>query len=678
MALVDGTRPGPVGPSSTLDVAILLARRLAGAAQWDGDRCWWPGVASPDSAPDAAASGALYAGSSGTALFLAQAYRLAPDLAVRDAARGAAAHALRWLGDVRPRAGGFGFGPIGALWAVLRIARALEDTVLERTAHAAIDHQLMRPPATLAHDVLGGRAGSVLGWLAIGATTRRAECLAAAEAVGRSLLMTALRHPRGWAWGRPRESASVACLLGFAHGTSGVIAALAALRDATGAPEYAHAVARGLAYEDQFFDARARSWRDLRHPELESMATRLARGTLAPRDLVARTVGPLQPRFAYAWCHGLPGILFGRLAAIRAATPATLDARAATAFRALRARGPGGRALSLCHGAAGFTDLLLEASRVLADADLATEATEAVYDLMTRVACRSSTGDEASVLDDPGLFTGCAGIGYTLLRHDDPSLPSPLSGAQPATGGRPGGQGVPSASQALLLREEADAQFPQTLRVLTARRSTRAPLADVGVSVMGRGVGRAIRTETPGRWRRLLRDASRVERTRWDVTHLPFDPWADFAAPLVLAHVDEPGALDELVLAPTARLVHCRYDWTAWSGAGSPARRPLAHLVWRFDGEVRERAVDALTAQLCAQLRRPGSREALLAQLFTLDAAGRAASDTLHAATRDRLRRLWRDGALRMLDTSTLTGRRDTPPVAPLAGPHPRDAAVLP
>jgi hypothetical protein len=223
--------------------------------------------------------------------------------------------------------------------------------------------------------------------------------------------------------------------------------------------------------------------------------------------------------------------------------------------------------------------------------------------------------------------------------------------------------------------EEEAARFRQTLRVLAARAPARAPRAQ-GVADRGvrRVISRAMKDERSARWRRLLRDASRVERACWDIAHLPFDPWADFAAPLVLAHGSVLEAGDHVALAPTARVVRCRYDWSSWSGGAEPACRPIAHLVWRIDGETRSLPVDALTVALCDRLAHPTTVAALLDGLPFPPGA----TDRLRAAADRRVHQLWRWGALHLSVDRTLPGRHDVPSSTGMAGPHPRDAAVLP
>src|SRR5215208_8444974 len=81
-----------------LGVAGELAHGIAASAVWDGSRCNWVGALPPGDPRGTRAIASLgadlYGGTSGVALFLAEAGARLDDDAVREAAQGAIAHAL--------------------------------------------------------------------------------------------------------------------------------------------------------------------------------------------------------------------------------------------------------------------------------------------------------------------------------------------------------------------------------------------------------------------------------------------------------------------------------------------------------------------------------------------------------------------------------------------------------
>ena len=112
-----------------LDVAGRLANQIADSAVWFEERCSWTG-ARPDAprgagylATQSALGPDLYEGTSGVALFLAEAGVRLDDARLRATALGAVSHALAHAVHLDSEARhGLYSGPIGIAYAAARIA----------------------------------------------------------------------------------------------------------------------------------------------------------------------------------------------------------------------------------------------------------------------------------------------------------------------------------------------------------------------------------------------------------------------------------------------------------------------------------------------------------------------------------------------------------------------------
>jgi lantibiotic modifying enzyme len=405
------------------DVAAALAREIAAAAIWSGDRCNWTGPAgaaharAPGRRVQAALGPDLYGGSGGVALALAHVAASLDDAALRAAALGAIRHALRDAGRIAPAVrDGLYAGTIGVAYAAWRVARLLRV----EEAHAGARELLVgwrreRVRAT-AWDLATGSAGAVAGLLALAEPVGDTWLVEEAAALGDELVAAARRGRgrAGWSW--PTSGArGMHDLCGFAHGAAGIGHALLELHDATGELRFREAGEQAFCYERAWL-RRAGAW-----PDLRDVARRAGRDAPVPAS--------------GSWCHGAPGIALSRLRAGRPADgagAAALDRAAALAatrstVRAALARPP--QDFCLCHGAAGAADVLAH------DARLAGDRAAEHADLAARIGVlgierRAATGDSVLRGVDapaPGLLAGLSGIALFYLRLRDPDVPTPLA-----------------------------------------------------------------------------------------------------------------------------------------------------------------------------------------------------------------------------------------------------------
>jgi lantibiotic biosynthesis protein len=400
-----------------LDVAAGLAEQIARAAIWSDGRCNWVGALAIERRsrvatghPAVAALGPdFYEGTSGVALFLAEAGARLDDAEIRATALGAIRlaldHADRLPSDVRD---GFYGGPIGIAYAAARIAGLLEaEDVLTsaRELLAVWGRDTTRSPSS---DVMTGCAGAVAGLVALGGLVDEPWLVDAAVDLGVELIARADRGPEGWSWAAPGRR-SMQNLCGYAHGAAGIGHALAELATVTGDARFRETAGRAFDYERSWLDTRSGAWADLRG--------------------VARRAGHDAPvPAADSWCNGAAGIALSRIRAAGLLGSAALRRDADIALAAcerhldeLIVSVPDD--FSLCHGAAGGADVLLHAprGRMSLAAQLGARGIELHGGPQAPgFPCGTPVGAT------PALMLGSAGIGMFYLRLSDTGVPSPL------------------------------------------------------------------------------------------------------------------------------------------------------------------------------------------------------------------------------------------------------------
>jgi lantibiotic modifying enzyme len=405
-----------------LDVAAALARRITDSAIWFGGRCNWMGAfagdasrPSGDHAAYAALGPDLYAGTSGVALFLAEAAVALDDDRMRATAVGATRHALEHADRVDPKArDGLYAGSIGIAYAAARVAHLLGDEVALTGARDVLRAWRRDRVPSAASDVMSGCAGAVAGLVALADLVEDSWLVEAAAGLGRDLIARARMTPAGWSWPAPGER-SMHDLCGYSHGAAGIGHALCELFGATGDVRFRQAGERGFDYERSWFDERTQTWPDLRGV-----------GRRASSDAPVPAAG--------SWCHGVPGIALSRVRAAQLLGPGSDWHDAGIAVGATRelvselvSHAP--EDFSLCHGAGGVADVLLYCEDVRGGASddpsgLAAEVgllgIERYHGSEASFPCGVSQGQT------PGLFLGLSGIGLFYLRLAAPGVPTPL------------------------------------------------------------------------------------------------------------------------------------------------------------------------------------------------------------------------------------------------------------
>jgi type 2 lantibiotic biosynthesis protein LanM len=346
-----------------------------------------------------AAHGTVTASAESSALALAGVAQIRKNLKSRNAPRLA-----RSLGI----GAGTGLGSI--VYALTVMAQWLGDAELRADAENA--SRLFTDELILADkqlDVMGGSAGAILALLRLHRDIQSEDVLARAIKCGEHLLAQDRAGSvgrRSWAGQGVGRSA----LNGMSHGAAGFAYALASLAAASGREDFADAAAECIAFEDASYNADRRNWPDLRNSE--------------------------QPLWPCQWCHGAPGIGLARIAiARRVGANASLNAKlggdgiaADIDHTVIGVKQTWPNQLdTLCCGALGGIEFLCEAASAGGDGDLYMLASRRLTAILDEAAAagdyRWNTGKGRFNL---GLFRGLAGVGYSLLRQAQSSLPNVL------------------------------------------------------------------------------------------------------------------------------------------------------------------------------------------------------------------------------------------------------------
>lgn len=240
------------------------------------------------------------------------------------------------------------------------------------------------------YDVLDGNAGAVMVFLAVWKATGDKIFFNWARTAGDILLRRATVFEWGLGW---KNSITEDVLTGFAHGTAGIMLALARLGQATKEKGYTQAAVLAWRHEMHYYRNELSDWADLRPSEAEKQDGKMA------------------------WCHGWGGIVMACLAAMpylkesmETEDMAEME-RILTQTKAKQKRLSSETAACLCHGMAGNAAILYGVGK----------KEDAVCKL-NRLAQQICAGKEdlqdcliTEECDNYGLMSGIAGIGYACL-----------------------------------------------------------------------------------------------------------------------------------------------------------------------------------------------------------------------------------------------------------------------
>lgn len=623
------------GPEVFLDAALRIGRRIAADAKWEGDGCTWQ-IMSPDRsepglrrAVAATAGGAIYEGTAGIALFLAELARIEGDQELARTAVGAIRFALVDGQGQSDSSYGYHSGRVGIAYAAARVGELLDRPELYGEAEALLRPLEGNEARDHGMDVIAGAGGGIPALLQLARHVDAGLALGIARRLGDQLIAAAAREPEGYSWPTMRGS-SVRNLCGYAHGAAGMGHGLLELYAATGVGEYRYAAEQAFLYERSFYSAPDGNWPDLRHTELGEYQFEGRLDELRDRLRSGGSLPTPPQHYMSAWCHGAPGIGLARLRAYQLLGDPLYLQEARDSFVAVERSISDelGMNYSLCHGRGGNAETLLEGARILGEPSLLEPARAIALSGIQRYedAGQPWPCGTMGAVSDPGLLLGEAGIGMFLLRLARPDVPSPIIVVAPddsaAQGGRAGAEGY-----AALQRRTVEEHFGRTMKLFgmlgenadaivplpamgPAPRVSDAQAAYDALSAHVAGV------QDPAR-RALLEDAFLVDRTRFELIRSVTDFTTEYLDSLARLPGDE---LDwregRAGLSSRARLAVTRWDWDAWLDLGDDSSAPpeddTYYLLHFTTGRVNARRLSPFAALILQTVQEPSTLDELI------------------------------------------------------------------
>ncbi|HUX65570.1 MAG TPA: type 2 lanthipeptide synthetase LanM, partial [archaeon] len=347
----------------------------------------------------------LYNGVVGIAVFLAAYARFTSNIGARRLALGSVSAICKDLHSPTaariPRiigvGGSTGLGSI--VYGLATIANLLNDQIVAESANVAanlISREVVSADKSL--DVFGGSAGAILGLLSLYRAIPNPELLERAIHCGEHLLrISRFGTDRKRTWGIRNQ-----VLNGMSHGASGFALALSSLGLISRRDDFSNAAIECILYEKDTYDPTKFNWPDRR----ENTAN----------------------HWSCQWCHGAAGIGLARLGILKQQSLSTqlIMPDIENALQGVELNWPNPLD-SLCCGTLGTIEFIHEAGIALSREDLHNVAKKKLFNVI--MASRKSGDYEWGFGDrqfNLGLFRGLAGVGYTILRQLDSSLPNVL------------------------------------------------------------------------------------------------------------------------------------------------------------------------------------------------------------------------------------------------------------
>lgn len=623
------------GPDTYLDAAHRMGRRIAADAQWEGDACTWQIITPDRSAPGlrrgvpATASGTLYEGTSGIALFLGELAAVTGDEELARAAMGGLRFALNEGQALHDSAFGYHSGRVGIAYVAVRLGELLGKPELYAEAEALLRPMAGNEGRDMGMDVIAGGGGGIPALLRLSKFIDPELAIGMARRLGDNLIELASREPDGWSWATMRSS-SVRNLCGYAHGAAGIAHGLLELYAATGDGRYRYAAEQGFLYERRFYSEESGNWPDLRHTELGEYQFEGRIDDLRDRLRTGSWVATPPTHYMSAWCHGGPGIGLSRLRAYQLlGDPVYLEESRASFGTVERSIDDEvGMNYSLCHGRGGNAETLLEGARILDEPALLEPAKATALLGIERYEDAGQAwpcGTMGSV-QDPGLLLGEAGIGMFLLRLARPDVPSPIMLIAPDDGAMEGGR-AGAEGYAAMQKRTVEEHFGRTLRIFAAlgenvdalvpARSMGPAPHDSDVEAAHDAIAAHVASVADGERRALLEDAFLVDRTRFELARSVEDYTQEYLDTLARLPQDE---LDwregRAGLSSRARVVSTRWDWDAWLDLGDEASAPeeddAYYLVQFSAGRANPRRLSPFAALILQTVQEPSSLDELI------------------------------------------------------------------
>ena len=407
--------PATVDKEKLLDEAIGIGARLHQTAIQDSKHVSWLGVKFVEGRnywSIVPLDISLYRGLPGIALFLAYLGEITGDDAHTNLAKKTVKtifycidNELFPLSDI-----GMFEGWGGVIYLLAHLGVLWQDESLVKRAEAIADSLENLIADDEKFDIISGAAGCIGAICTLYSVTNQTKLLNLGRKCGDHLLKSTVESDEDIVWLQQGLPMIDRPLTGFSHGIAGIAWALTQLSLATNDAQYGITAQKSLAYERKLFSESAQNWPDLRNFSMY--------GVQLPD-------GPAHLSF---WCHGAPGIGLARLATLKntGAEDSLARGEVDVAYRTTLSQGFG-HGHCLCHGDFGSLEFLNEANSYLGlqESQQVNALIQGVLDSVKKHGWLCGNGLH---VEEPGLMTGLAGIGYQLLRLTRPDVvPSVLT-----------------------------------------------------------------------------------------------------------------------------------------------------------------------------------------------------------------------------------------------------------
>ena len=332
----------------------------------------------------------LFDGMPGIAMFLAYLGAIAADNRYTKLARSALRsllHQVNYEGYLITSVGAFN-GWAGLIYTLTHLGKLWEqpELISQAVVWAQKLPHLIEKDEQL--DIIGGAAGCIHVLTGLYQYVPDDSLKSAAIKCGDRLLKTARTMQQGIGWITLPECKP---LTGFSHGAAGIARALFELAAFSGEQRFREAAIGAIAYERSLFSQQMKNWPDLRI-ELEN-----------------------QILFGLGWSHGAPGIGMARLHSLKYFEDAEIRAEIETAMKTALADGFGYNH-SLCNGDLGNLEFLDDCREML-NICQASDVCKIAAGVLTSIEKNGWICDVPMEVENLGLMTGLAGIGYGFLRR---------------------------------------------------------------------------------------------------------------------------------------------------------------------------------------------------------------------------------------------------------------------
>lgn len=349
----------------------------------------------------------LYDGLIGMGIFYAYLGEETGNTEFKDVAKACFNSVLEEYSDIGERKVGpsafLGYASI--IYAINNLSYLWKDTQLLTFGEKVIDGLYTQIKNDKMYDFLGGSAGIITVVLDFYKISGYDKSLELAKMCGDHLIENSIKMKGGFGWLQVNRTKGKP-LGGLAHGSSGIAYSLFKLYGFTNENRYKNTAYKAIEYDNSLLDINKQNWVDLRNVENTN-----------------------EVHYPIYWCNGAPGVGLSRLYSMDYIDNKELSLDLALAIDKTLQDGFNKTSHSLCHGDFGNLDFLLSAAVKQNDLELLNEVYARANMILEEVKSTSliwKCGIPGSDKQTPNLFTGLAGIGYTLLRLHNTNLPSIL------------------------------------------------------------------------------------------------------------------------------------------------------------------------------------------------------------------------------------------------------------